>query len=159
MDCPADLFIEQDILGKFGNPVIEPDSKFTDITGPRIDIQSLLQKSLILPRRSLDHPSPGELQVDLIHFFTVIDSREIVGYIALRRILHRSIEYFPVGHISMAVAFNALPAGDAKAQIGARSDNAHLGTGIESFFDPILKKGLFLPIDVGSPIEKILIFE
>ena len=71
MDGPANLLIEEDVLGEPLDPGIGAEGELSHIACPFVGLQHLQQELLILSRRGLDDFPILELESDILHLATI----------------------------------------------------------------------------------------
>src|SRR5215211_3436699 len=122
----ADLLVEQDLLGAGGDAVVRADPELAEALGAVIGVEHLVQEGLAALGRGVHDLASIEAQLDPRHLAAAVGGRERVADLPLHRVLHRTREELPVGHVVLAHAGYPLASGDVQADVRPRALHVHL---------------------------------
>ena len=126
VNSPANLLIEECVLGESLYPGIDPQGELSYIACPLVRLQHLQQKLLILTRRGLDDSPVLELESDIFYLTAEVAGRISISDIPVHTVLDGPGEDLPIRKVLMPIAVLPLPTCDLELEIGIRANDMDL---------------------------------
>src|SRR5256885_8827229 len=118
MDRTADLFVEQDLAGTVGDPVVRSYAELAEAAGAVVGVEHLDQELLALLRRCIHDLPAIEPEADARNLAARIAGGQVKADLSLGRVLDGTREELAVRHVVLAVGRDEGAALDPEAQIG-----------------------------------------
>ena len=145
MEGAADLLVEQDVLARPPDPVIQAERELTQAAGARIRRQHGLQVVPVFLCLRRHHPAAAEFKLHPVHFAAAMAGGKGKGYMTLRAVLERRSEHLAARHVAVTAAVDEFPPVHAQPQVGIRRLDAYFPRPAQ------LPQDLFLPRAQGPP--------
>src|SRR5262245_21472979 len=157
MDRPVHLLVEERVPHMALDARVAADSELAEHPGGLVDVERAHEGLLVRRRRSFDDPPslvPHPHSLDDLWLLDggVLGERDD----AFRRVLDRAVEDLAPGHVHVPRVDLARTAGDAEAQVGLVTDDAHLLGRIEALLDPLHLLALGVPVEEYGPEQEVL---
>ena len=99
---PANLLIEENVLGECRDVGVRPERQLAERASARVGIEGLQQIPLAATRRRIDDKPAFESQADVMDLPTIDHHRERKADVPLGRVFDRTGEDFPIGEVILS---------------------------------------------------------
>src|SRR6266498_233503 len=162
---PADLLVEERVVGEAVDLVVEPEGDLTEAAGALVDVQQRLEELLAAGGLGADDLAALEAEADVLDLAAPEQRGEREADLALRRRLERARVDLAVGHVVAPVGGLPAPAFDAEPEVGVWTADADLarlaervGASVELLAHAVpVGHRVFGALDVAGAEDEVLV--